>query len=69
VDAVEKTKPVLDAAKGINATIYRLHAIRGEIAKIEEPRTRMPREYNAAVTNLPASTRQGPLYGIQLHMI
>jgi tetratricopeptide (TPR) repeat protein len=68
VDAVEKTNPFLERAKGINANYYRLHAIRGEIAKIEERDQDAVREYNAAVTNLPAAPAEGPLYGIQLHM-
>ena len=68
VGAIEKANPFLERAGGIDAHYYRLHAIRGEIAKIEERDGDAVREYSAAVTNLPAAPAEGPLYGIQLHM-
>jgi tetratricopeptide (TPR) repeat protein len=66
--AIEKASPFLERASGIDANYYRLHAIRGEIAKIEEHDQDAVREYSAAVASLPAAPVEGPLYGIQLHM-
>jgi tetratricopeptide (TPR) repeat protein len=68
VGAFAKANPFLERAGDINGNYYRLHAIRGEIAKIEEHGQDAVREYSAAVTNLPAAPTEGPLYGIQLHM-
>jgi len=66
--AIEKASPFLERAGSIDANYYRLHAIRGEIAKIEEHDQDAVREYSSAVTHLPAAPAEGPLYGIQLHM-
>ena len=68
VSAIEKANPFIERASGIDANYYRLHAIRGEIAKLEEHDQDAAREYTAAVTSLPAKPAEGALYGIQLHM-
>ena len=60
--------PFLERATTIDPNYYRLHAIRGEIAKSQERDLDAVREYSAAVANLPAEPTEGPLYGIQLHM-
>jgi len=64
----ERAKPFLERAAGFNGDHYRLHAIRGEIAKLDEHDIDAIREYSAALANLPAEPAEGPLYGIQLHM-
>ena len=66
--SMEKANPFLLRAAGIDANHYRLHAIRGEIARIEERDQDAAREYSLAIANLPAAPAEGPLYGIQLHM-
>jgi tetratricopeptide (TPR) repeat protein len=66
--SIERAKPFLQRAAGLDANHYRLHAIRGEIAKLEERDLDAVREYSAAIANLPAEPGEGPLYGIQLHM-
>jgi Flp pilus assembly protein TadD len=66
--SIEKAEPFLLRAAGLDANYYRLHAIRGEIAKLEERDLDAVREYSAAIANLPAEPTEGPLYGIQLHM-
>jgi tetratricopeptide (TPR) repeat protein len=66
--SIEKADPFLKRAAALDANHYRLYAIRGEIAKIQERDQDAVREYSAAVANLPASPPEGPLYGIQLHM-
>jgi tetratricopeptide (TPR) repeat protein len=68
VASIEKANQFLQRAEGIDANYYRLHAIRGEIAKIQDRSRDALREYLAAVANLPATTAEGPLYGIQLHV-
>jgi predicted Zn-dependent protease len=66
--SIERANPFLQRAETINAGHYRLHAIRGEIAKLEERNQDAVREYSTAVENLPADPVEGPLYGIQLHV-
>lgn len=58
----------LARAEGIDANAYRLHAIRGEIAQMENRSQDAAKEYQIAITHLPATPPEGPLYGIQLHM-
>ncbi len=58
----------LQRAAGLDAGQYRLHAIRGEIAQIQERDGDAVSEYNTALAHLPANPVEGPLYGIQLHM-
>ena len=58
----------LERAGHIDADNYRLHAIRAEIAQMQERDTDAAREYTVAVAHLPASPIEGPLYGIQLRM-
>jgi tetratricopeptide (TPR) repeat protein len=58
----------LQRAAGIDANNYRLHAIRGEIARIHDQTPEAINEYKIAIAHLPAEPGEGPLYGIQLHM-
>jgi predicted Zn-dependent protease len=57
--AIEKANPFLSAPAAIDANYYRLHAIRGEIAKLEERDQDAVREYSAAVAHLPARPLKG----------
>lgn len=66
--SVPRAKSFLERAATIDANYYRLHAIRGEIARIEDHDQDALREYLAAVAALPAEPSEGPLYRIQLHM-
>jgi len=66
--SIEKASSFLNRAAGLDADSYRLHATRGEIAKLQERDGEAVREYSAALANLPASPAEGALYGIQLHM-
>ena len=65
---IEKAIPFLDRATGLNANHYRLHAVRGEIARLQERNQDAAREYSLALDNLPPDPVEGPLYGIQLHL-
>jgi tetratricopeptide (TPR) repeat protein len=66
--SVELANPFLKRAAGLDPNYYRLHAIRGEIASVQEREKDAVLEYSAAVANLPEEPAEGPLYGIQLHM-
>jgi tetratricopeptide (TPR) repeat protein len=65
LDAGEK---YLKRAAAIEPDNYRVHAIRGEMARIQEDLPSAVREYNAALAHLPPTPVEGQRYGIQLHM-
>jgi tetratricopeptide (TPR) repeat protein len=66
--SINKADVFLKRATTIDANYYRLHAIRGEISKIQENDKDAAQEYSLAIKNLPAAPSEGPLYGIQLHV-
>jgi tetratricopeptide (TPR) repeat protein len=66
--SIDHAKPFIDRAKSIDPEHYRLHAVLGEIARLQEHNDEAVREYNAALDHLPETPAEGPLYGIQLHM-
>jgi tetratricopeptide (TPR) repeat protein len=63
-----RAEPFLKRAASIDADHYRLHALRGEIARLEERNQDAVREYTAALDHLPEAPAEGALYGIQLHL-
>jgi tetratricopeptide (TPR) repeat protein len=68
VGSIDHAKTFLNRARAIDADHYRLHAVLGEIARLQEHNQEAVREYNAALAHLPATPAEGPLYAIQLHM-
>lgn len=68
VGSMEHANTFLERAASIDPNHYRLHAIRGEIARIEERDADAVQEFNAALAHLPSEPADGPLYPIQLHM-
>ena len=66
--SIEHAAPFLQHATTLDPDYYRLHAIRGEIAQLENRDSDAAREYTAALTHLPQTPAEGQLYGIQLHM-
>jgi len=64
----EDADPFLKRAEGIDPDHYRLHAIRGNIARLEGRDEDAVNEYQAAIAHLPATVAEGPLYGVQLHV-
>lgn len=66
--SIDDATPFLDHAAGINPNSYRLDALRGEIAQLQDHLEDAVREYTAAIARLPANPVGGPLYGIQLHV-
>lgn len=68
VGAIKPAQSFLKRAGAIEPDHYRVHAIRGEIARLQENTPEAIREYGAALDRLPQAPPEGPLYGIQLHM-
>jgi len=66
--ALDRADPFLKRATAIDPDHYRLHAIQGEIARLQERNEDAVREYNAALEHLPQAPPEGPLYSIQLHV-
>lgn len=66
--SVAAAEPFLHRSESIDPNYYRLHAIRGEIARMQERNEDAAKEYAAAIEHLPAEPSEGPLYGVQLHM-
>ncbi len=65
---LEAAKGFLKRAASLDAEHYRLHAVRGEVARLEERTQDAVDEYSAALSHLPESPAEGPLYRIQLRM-
>ena len=68
ISSIDDADTFLARAQRIDPDHYRLHAIRGEIARIQDRVEDAAKEYNEAIAHLPADTAEGPLYGIQLHV-
>lgn len=68
IGALDAAQPFVQRAGSIEVDNYRLHAIRAQIANLEERDQDAISEYEAALQRLPLSSPEGPLYGIQLRM-
>jgi len=66
--STEGAEPFLKHAAALDPAHYRLHAIRGEIARLQERDQEAIAEYNTALANLPPDPAEGPLYGTQLQV-
>lgn len=66
--SIEPAEPYLLRAAALDANAYRLHAIRAQIAHLQDRDEEAAREYNEALSHLPANPPEGVLYRIQLHM-
>jgi tetratricopeptide (TPR) repeat protein len=60
--------PFLDDARQVDAGNYRLHAILGQIADNEDRLADASEEYRQALSKLPKSVPEGPLYPIELRL-
>ncbi|HEY2859958.1 MAG TPA: tetratricopeptide repeat protein, partial [Terracidiphilus sp.] len=58
----------LKRAESIDANNYRLHAVRGNIDRIEDRNDDAVKEYQSALSNMPPTPAEGPLYAVQLHV-
>ena len=66
--SLDRADLFLSRAQNLDPNYYRLHAIRGEIAQMQDRNRDAQKEYRLALQALPAIPVEGPLYGIQLHM-
>ena len=66
--SIAEANSFLKRATGLDANYYRLHALRGEIAEMEDRDRDALQDYAAALANLPQHPAEGQLYGIQLRM-
>ena len=64
----DAARPFLEAARKIDGNNYRLHAILGGIAESDDRLQDAGAEYHLALTNLPASPQEGPLYPVELRL-
>ena len=58
----------LTRAESADPNGYRLHAIRGQMASLEDHNDDAIREYQNAIRNLPEAAPDGPLYPVSLHL-
>jgi tetratricopeptide (TPR) repeat protein len=65
---LDKTRTFLTRAEQLDANYYRLHAIRGDLAKIERRDGDAVREYLAALAAMPEGPAEGILYPTQLRL-
>ncbi len=65
---LDKTRTFLARAEQLDANHYRLHAIRGDLARIERRDNDAVREYLAALGNMPEVPAEGILYPTQLRL-
>ena len=68
IGSIADANSFLKRATALDANYYRLHALQGEIAEIEDRDRDALQDYTAALANLPEHPAEGQLYGIQLHM-
>lgn len=68
VGNLDKTRTFLTRAEQLDANYYRLHAIRGDLAKIERRDGDAVREYLAALAAMPEGPAEGILYPTQLRL-
>jgi tetratricopeptide (TPR) repeat protein len=66
--SIDRAQSLLQRAEGLDTNHYRLHALRGQIHKLEHHDEDAIREYQIAVKNLPESVPEGVLYPISLHI-
>lgn len=66
--SVDDADVFLKRANDLDPDNYRLHAIRGEIAQLEDRNADAIEEYKSALAHLPQGAAEGPLYGIQLRL-
>jgi tetratricopeptide (TPR) repeat protein len=68
IGSFDRAETFLQRAAKIDPGYYRTHAIRGEIAQLQDRDGDAAHEFSAAVAGLPAGPVEGPLYGLQLRL-
>ncbi|MGA3091347.1 MAG: tetratricopeptide repeat protein [Terriglobales bacterium] len=65
---IEATTELLRRAETLNADHYRLHAIRGRLATLQDRPDSAIQEYQTAIVHLPEAVPEGALYPVELHI-
>lgn len=68
VGQFDRASSFLKRAEAHDAASYRLHAIRGQIASLQDSNEEAIREYRFALDHLPPGVPEGPLYPVSLHL-
>jgi tetratricopeptide (TPR) repeat protein len=68
VSSYSTAESYLERAAKLDPGSYRLHGLRGELARAQDKDELAIGEYNKALASLPPNPAEGPLYGIQLRM-
>ena len=68
VGNLDKTRTYLSRGQQLDPNYYRLHAIRGDLAKIERRDSDAVKEYLAALAAMPEGPAEGVLYPTQLRL-
>ena len=68
IGSIAEANSFLKRATVLDANYYRLHALSGEIAEMQDRDRDALQDYTAALASLPEQPAEGRLYGIQLHM-
>jgi tetratricopeptide (TPR) repeat protein len=65
---IDEASPFVEDARRVDGNNYRLHAVQGEIAESENRFADASSEYAQALSALPQSVPEGPLYPIELRL-
>ena len=68
VGGFDQAAAFLQRAEAVNPNGYRLHAIRGQMASLQDRNEDAVREYQIALQNVPPTPQEGPLYPVSLHL-
>ncbi len=68
IGSIAEANSFLKRATVLDANYYRLHALSGEIAELQDRDRDALQDYTAALASLPEHPAEGRLYGIQLRM-
>jgi tetratricopeptide (TPR) repeat protein len=68
IDQPDKAQRFLKRAEAIDANSYRLHALRGDLARANGDPMVAAREYEAALANIAPAIPEGPLFPVHLRM-
>lgn len=68
VGKIEAATQLLGRAETLNADHYRLYALRGRLASLQDRPDDAIREYQAAIAHLPEAVPEGALYPVELHI-
>lgn len=68
VGSFDQATDFLKRAESNEPNNYRLHAIRGQMAALEDHNDQAVTEYQLAIQNLPQAPQEGPLYPVSLHL-